>query len=182
MEGKTKDVYAELEQVTVRVFAQMAQLAYDAIWVWLVANGWAEEGDKPSRNLVSEAKVRKMFTRYDPVTKYVYEHEIDRKQARAAEAIIASTTAADRAKEINRALRLASGMMAQAAISATDATMLDTYREAGVEQVQWVTVDDERRCEVCRKRHGMVFDIDKVPPKPHPNCRCYLIPYRKRRR
>lgn len=177
--GKTKEIYTELESVTVSVYEQLTKLVYDTLWVWMVANGWAKEADKPSRNPFDKAEIVWFLQQYDLVTKYVYTHELERKQARLAEAILASYNAADRATQIQRAMNLVARMVAQYAVTVTDWATRQAYIDAGVQYVQWITVPDERRCKECKARHGKVYPIDKVPPKPHYNCRCRLIPYRK---
>lgn len=111
---------------------------------------------------------------YNPVTKYVYAHEVERKCARFAESVIASTA---RAAEIKTGLRYWSAMVAHYAIEVTDKATVKAYKDSGVKRVMWLTVPDERRCGRCFKRHGKVYDIDKLPPKPHLNCRCYFVPY-----
>lgn len=51
------------------------------------------------------------------------------------------------------------------------------YKDGGCEEVQLWAAEDERTCEVCGKRHGKKYKIDKRPVLPfHPNCRCTLIP------
>jgi len=53
-----------------------------------------------------------------------------------------------------------------------------TYRELGVEFVQYNATNDERTCEYCESRHGMVYKRSDAPEPPlHPNCRCVLIPW-----
>lgn len=116
---------------------------------------------------------------YNPVTKYVYTHEVERKRARFAEGVIASPTPL---KEVEVSLRYWSNMATQYANDITDQAMLEAYRDDGVKFVQWVTVEDERRCIKCAARHLKVYPIDKIPPKPHIGCRCYLVPYKKKKR
>lgn len=176
--GKVKQIYTELASVTEDTYVTLMGQVYDDMWVWLIANGWAEEADKPSRSPFTRSSVRAILEQYDPVTKYVYKHEIERKQARCAESIISSANAAERGAQIDTAMRLFAKMAAQYAVELTDESMLQAYRDANVDQVIWVTVKDERRCKVCRDRDGRVYPVNAVPPKPHYNCRCYLLPYR----
>lgn len=114
-----------------------------------------------------------LLDEYDPVTKYVFLHEVDRKRARFAESVIASPT---KEKEIKVSLRYWSQMVNQYAITVTDRAALKAYEDMGVEEVIWVTTPDERRCKVCAGREGKVYKIDKAPAKPHWGCRCYLRP------
>lgn len=112
---------------------------------------------------------------YDPVTKYVYSHEVERKQARFAESIIASRTPD---KEVETGLRYWSNMVRQYALSVTDYAALQAYRDSGVRYVKWITAVDGKECKICHDRNGKIYEIDKVPPKPHIGCRCILTPYK----
>lgn len=109
---------------------------------------------------------------YDPVTKYVYINEVERKRARLFESLVASP---NKAKEIDTALRYFSSMARQYALTVTDKAVLQAYKDNGVQKVKWVTTPDDRRCAECAKRDGKIYDIDKVPPKPHLGCRCTLV-------
>ena len=125
----------------------------------------------------SREKLRKVLDDYDPVTMYVYLHEIDRKRARFAESIIAAgNNPALRGREIDRGRNVWFRMVKQYADEISDRAALDAFRDMGVKRVRWVTRDDEKRCNDCKDLHGQVFDINHVPPKPHYNCRCWLVP------
>lgn len=110
---------------------------------------------------------------YDPITKYVFMHEVERKRARLVESMIATKNP----KEIDTALRYWSAMVTQYAIEVTDAAVKQAYIDDGIELVVWVTILDGRRCKECEKREGKVYDIKDVPPKPHIGCRCYIVPW-----
>lgn len=110
---------------------------------------------------------------YDPITKYVFMHEVERKRARLVESMIATKNP----KEIDTALRYWSAMVTQYAIEVTDAAVKQAYIDDGVELVVWVTILDDRRCKECEKREGKVYDIKDVPSKPHIGCRCYIVPW-----
>ena len=45
------------------------------------------------------------------------------------------------------------------------------------EKIVWETEKDLRVCEVCRNRDGKVYELKRVPKKPHYNCRCWLRPF-----
>lgn len=157
----SKALYEELEKITEECLLLIAKRAY-------------QDHDGKVINAITTAWLLGWLNEYDPVTKYVYKHEVERKCARFAESVIAS---ANKSEEIDVALRYWSNMVAQYAISITDRAAEQAYRDNGVVQVIWVTVKDERRCKECRKRHNQIYDIDKIPPKPHIGCRCYLLPY-----
>ena len=130
--------------------------------------------DKDDDITIAEALF--LLSEYDPVTRYVYTHEVERKRMRLAEAYIASN---GDSREVKKALRLWSNMIRQYSIAITDEALLLTYKKAGVEYVKWITEEDERRCGQCAERHGKVYRIDNVPPKPHMGCRCYFEPVMK---
>lgn len=108
---------------------------------------------------------------YNPVTKYVFKNEIDRKRARFAESMLASTTPAE---ELARAKRLLAATNAQFMDDVTFESLIQAYRDNGAKMVRWVTAVDDRRCKQCAARHGKKYPIDKVPAKPHIHCRCYV--------
>lgn len=109
---------------------------------------------------------------YDPVTKYVFKNETDRKRARTFEAIVAEGST----KSVDTSLRLWAGQVKQWADNVTDKATIDGFKSVGITKVKWNTEKDDRRCHTCYEREGKVYDIDKVPPKPHIGCRCWLTP------
>lgn len=141
---------------------------------------------------------------YDPVTGYVFRNEIERRGMRFAENVIAArigvtggtgrggTDRPERPGEpgkpkepgkrpggrdpIEDGLKGVAGPVKQAAIGITDEAVRQAYRDKGIERVMWVAVNDGRRCHECSERNGKIYDIRLVPPKPHPNCRCWLVP------
>ena len=108
---------------------------------------------------------------YNPVTKYVFKNEIDRKRARFAESMLAGTLPSE---EIARAKRLLAATNAQFMDDVTFDTLIQAYKDNGTERVRWVTAVDDRRCKVCAPRHGKIYPINNVPAKPHIHCRCYV--------
>lgn len=151
-----QSVYDEADKLTKQRFLTLAKYVY-------------ETNVSKDRSSINEAWILLLLDAYDPVTKYVYTHEIDRKRARLFESLVASTT---KSKEIDTALRYWSAMVRQYAIAATDAAVLQAYQDDGVQKVRWITTPDDRRCVECAKRDGKIYDIDNIPPKPHIGCRC----------
>lgn len=157
----TRLIYDELMQITEEKLLELAVYCY---------NGTVKN---PKTNIDREW-LYLILDDYDPITKYVFLHEVERKRARLAESILASQ---NKSKEIDTALRYWSAMVAQYAIEVTDAATKQAYIDDGVERVMWVSMLDDRRCKECEKREGKVYDIFDVPPKPHIGCRCYLVPW-----
>lgn len=113
---------------------------------------------------------------YDPVTKYVFAHEYDRKRARLFEAIVSTRKKADIGKELKQAMYNLSVQTKQYADEVTDYCTLQGYKDSGIDKVRWITEQDGRVCLECKKRHLRVYPVDKVPDKPHIRCRCWFIP------
>lgn len=107
---------------------------------------------------------------YDPVTKYVYKNEVERKRDRLAEAVNASTA---KMTEFNRALGYWMQMTAQYADSVSDAATIKAFKDSGVKKVRWNAQKDGKVCIECLKRDGKIYPIDSIPKKPHWGCRCY---------
>ena len=154
-------VYNEAEELVEKYFLELAQKVYKST----VSNPLTEIGEMWITGFLKE---------YNPTTKYVYTHEVERKAAKCAESILASNT---KVKEIENALRYWSNMVAQYADDITLEATLQAYKDDGVEKVMWMTELDNRRCKECAKREGQVYDINKIPPKPHIGCRCWVVPW-----
>lgn len=108
---------------------------------------------------------------YNPVTKYIFKNELDRKRARFAESLIASETPYE---ELARAMRLVAGMSAQFMDDTTFETLIQVFRDNGVRRVRWITSPDDRRCKECAGMHNRIYPIDNIPARPHIHCRCWI--------
>ena len=108
----------------------------------------------------------------DPVTKYVYKNEVERKAERLAEAIEADR--ANAAREIRKARRLWLLQTDRYAVAISDLAQVEAYKSRGVKYVRWLTNLDGRECRECHDRNGVVYQITAIPPKPHYGCRCTL--------
>lgn len=157
---------------------------YDTLRADAVKAYWLLAMDSYKKNLAEGVKGKltsdwldDYLLEYNPVMKYVYEHEVERKAAKFAESVIASP---NRTKEIDVGMRSWSKMTNWFAVDVTDAATLKAYQDSGVVSVIWETERDGRQCEECDKRNGRVYPIDRVPPKPHPGCRCKLRPYQRK--
>lgn len=116
------------------------------------------------------------LTDYDPVWKVIYENEQDRKRARFVEGVLASDKTPEKSEYIDRAMRDWARMISNMGIEVVDRAMIDKFKDDGVKKVMWITTPDERACEECLAMDRKIYAIDSVPPKPHPNCRCRLLP------
>lgn len=158
--NSTKELYKKLDKVTRDCLLAIAMSSFKT--------------HKGNSSGITDEWLDLLLNDYDEVALYVYTHEIERKQARLIESVIASN---NKAKEVDKAMRYFSQMATWYAIQVTDKAYLQAYKDRGVKKVKWVTIEDEKRCKECAKRDSKVYKIDNIPPKPHLNCRCYLVPY-----
>ena len=125
---------------------------------------------------LDESFLEAFFSAYNPVTKYVFYNELDRKESRLFESLVASTL--DRPHSYRTAEKLLVRQIKQSVIDLEDEVAKSVYTDLGVTTVQWVAEHDERTCGVCHELDGKIYDLKDIPPKQHYQCRCYLIPVR----
>ena len=169
----TKALYERLQKLNEKRYLKIAKEAYSDAYDEAKAAGF----DEGKKQIPASAFVLALLADYNYVSKYVYDQEVDRKRARLAEAIIADAHRGIKQEMINdyhRAESLWRKQSQQYALTVEDAAVLKAFKDAGVKRVRWVTADDERVCGACNGRDGKTYAIDKVPPKPHYLCRCYL--------
>ncbi len=156
--GLTKELYESLAQDNQDTMLELAQMVY--------------RQTKPHGSQIPVVGwLLDFFMAYNPVMKYVYQHEIDRKRQYTAEGI---NSAKDKPKEFQRGLMYWSRMTDQMCIEVTDAARLKAFEDAGVKWVVWHTEHDEKVCEECEPRDGKVYPIDNIPSKTHWGCRCWF--------
>ncbi len=159
---KVNDLYSRLVNITVEKLLELAQLQFEYI----------TQGDF-DYHIIDEDWLQEIFDNYNEVMKYVYSNEIDRKRSYLFEALMSSDSPTT---EIDKALRLWSIMVGQMVVDVTDEATLTAYRLNNIAFVKWVSEHDSKTCDYCNELDGEVFPIDEVPPKPHPQCRCFYIP------
>lgn len=160
-----KDVYKIIKNEFVAIVNPIYQEIYDEA----IALGF--DGDL--RNL-DEAWVEEFFDEYNPVTKYVFKNEIDRKKSYLFESLVADPSV--KLQSYAKAEKYLVRQIKQYAVELEDAIAKVVYEDVGVKQVQWVAEDDYRTCNDCKELNGEIFDINKAPEKQHYNCRCVLVP------
>ena len=123
--------------------------------------------------LAAAALVAGVLTGYDPVMRYVYTHEWNRKRDRLVESLMASGSRREMREALTRAMTLLAGQAGQFADNLTDKTRTEVFAIAGVDEVYWNTQRDGRVCKVCEERDGQKYPLMDLPDK-HPRCRCYI--------
>lgn len=126
---------------------------------------------------LDEAWVEELFEEYNPVTKYVFANEIERKKMRLFESLVADK--AGRMQSYKTAERLLIKQIKQYAIELEDAITKVVYKDIGVQYVKWNAEDDAKTCGTCKDLNGQVFKLDEAPDKQHYACRCTLLPVKK---
>lgn len=153
-----KSLYKSLDLDNRSTFLELAQERYKAT--------------KPSGKKPPDAAWLDLFlSEYDPVTNYVYEHEVERKRDYTAEGVNSSTA---KKGMFIRGLRYWARFTAHYADAVTDHATLKALEDSGVKRVMWHTQTDGHVCEICQKRSRKIYPINRVPPKPHWNCRCWV--------
>jgi len=167
------DLYERLQKLNQKRYLKIAKEAYSDAYDEAKAAGFTEG----KKQVPAAAFVLALLADYNYVSKYVYDQEIDRKRARLAEAIVADAQRGikqEMIRDYRRAESLWRKQTRQYALTVEDAAVLKAFKDVGVKRVRWITADDEKVCGACNSRDGKTYAIDKVPPKPHYLCRCYL--------
>ena len=142
-----KSIYKTVKQEFLKVLNEIYQTIYDEA----VAMGF--DGD--IRNL-DEAWVEEFFNWYNPVTKYVFSNEIDRKESRLFEALVSNEL--ERLKSYAYAERLITNQIEQYAIDLEDSIAKVVYEDAGAEKVMWNAEHDHKTCSDCAELDGQIFE------------------------
>lgn len=169
-----REVTAAYNTVLRRVkkwFLDVALLAYTSA----MEEAGRKGTERQARRAINDDWILAMLEETDPVLLYKFIPELERKKQRLIEAL---PVALDRNKEIDGALRAVSKQIGWSIINVVDAATVEAYEDAKVDYVQWVSEHDARVCDVCEDMDGNVYVVSKVPPKPHPACRCRIRPYK----
>lgn len=160
-----------------KMYRKAADDAYKKAKTKAVAVGYADE----ESSLAADWLFTILFA-YNLVTGYLYDKEAERKRLRLNEQILTAREFNDRQmfdKSLKRTANLWWTQTQQYGVDVVDAATVQAYKDLGVERVRWITNIDGRECQVCRDRNNVIYDIKKVPAKPHYNCRCMLEPVDK---
>ena len=146
---RTKEMYELLEELNENAFLEMANRTYREV---------NPQAEPPT----DKEWLLGLLLAYDIITKYVYKHEIERKRARFAEALIATQR---KQQEFATASNLLWKQTAQYAITVTDEASMQAYIDTGVKKVRWITEGDSKVCPVCRSRANKIYPIKSAPKK-----------------
>ena len=165
-------LYTDVTKIIKKELLAVVNLISEEIYDEALALGF--DGDV--RDL-DEAWIEEFFEEYNPVTKYVFKNEIERKESRLFEAIVSNKS------ELFQSYKTAENLLArqvkQYGIDIEDAVAMNVYKAVGVKDVMWVTEQDHKTCGECKELDGEIFKLEEAPPKLHPNCRCYYVPIKE---
>lgn len=179
-----REQYAQIEKQTVQLYFEIAKAKYKEAYDIAVAYGYTDGTYNP----LWLGAITDWLLEYDATTGYVFNNEFSRKRDRLAEQIIGlllskkSMNSPEIMVAYKRASKYINDQIAEFGDTISFKAMKQAYKDAGVEQVIWLTEYDDNVCDTCLSYGGFVFDIDRVPPKPHWGCRCWLLPVRQRSR
>jgi SPP1 gp7 family putative phage head morphogenesis protein len=163
-----KTIFKTVKQEFLKIVNEIYQTIYDEA----VSMGF--DGD--IRNL-DDAWIQEFFDSFNPVTKYVFSNEIDRKESRLFEALVSNEL--ERLKSYAYAERLITSQIEQYAIDFEDAIAKVVYEDTGVQKVMWNAEHDYKTCGECSELDGQIFELKDLPPKQHHNCRCWFTPVKE---
>jgi len=156
--SSVQQLYRELEEINLRAYREIANHYYNS----------EPHGDESLHDLWLEG----VLSSPSPVMKYSYDSEVVRKRDRLMEALIATKGSV---LEYDTAMRNWTQMTGWFAVEVADAALQQARIDDGLEFVMWVSERDDKVCSRCKKLDGNVYPTQTVPPKPHPNCRCYTV-------
>lgn len=175
---ETIRLFDNLDRANKGQFLAAAKKAYLDAVALAISLGYTQ-GDTTK---IDEIWLAEILSSYDFISGYLYESEAERKRLRLVEEMATSREYQNRTRYNDSLKRSANLWWTQTLhymLVTVDRATLDAFKDCGIERVRWHTNIDGRECNVCRDRDGKTYAIDKVPPKAHRNCRCYVTPILK---
>lgn len=157
---KIRKLYEELYEMARKYFTELAVEVY---------KDHKGKTDPPDEDWIIE-----MLDEVDPVSKYVFANELDRRAAKLMEALSVEGSGRTPDEEIEAAKKSMALTYHIYAVRVTDEAAVKAMIASGVKKVKWIAEDDIHTCPVCHKMDNKIYPVDKIPPKPHINCRCWL--------
>lgn len=151
-------------------FKELFKARYIEMLLYLLA----EESLMPTEDTIddlAEMHIAELLSEPNEVTHYTYDTEVYRKRDRAKEAINSVNGKVLKQIEMDKHLRYWSAMTGWYLDFVSQDAEIQAFKDAGIERVQRHEMDDDKVCAACRKADGDIYDIDKIPPLPHPRCR-----------
>lgn len=165
-------MYSDIDKQVRKKLKELWLARFMEVIALLIADGFISKA--PDEDVIEdllEMHLAGLLKEPNDVTHYIYAHEVLRKRDRAKEAILSVPTKAQKQITLDKHLRyLLQQVQWYADFTSQDAEEV-AYEEANVKRVQRHEMKDDRVCAVCRAADGEIYDVDKIPPLPHPACR-----------
>ena len=165
-------LYAALYRDTERLYRLLYEERYLELLKWLDS----EEPDEDELDDLVEMWLAGFLKTPNEILHYAFDTEILRKRDRAIEAINSVPTKIQKQVFLEKHGRYYLQMATWYTDMASHDAELQALRDAGIKKVKWNIYGDDHVCKPCYDRNGKIYDIDKVPSRIHPRCRCYLTP------
>lgn len=157
-------LYRKIDRRVRRVLKKLCRDRFLEMLLFLAAVG----------DVDAEKMVKELLGTPNEILHYSYDTEIIRKRERLKEALLTLPTKTQRQLEVEKAMRQLNQMIGWYTDIASQEAEYAALKTAGVKKVRWNIYGDDRVCATCEGMDGKVYEIDKVPDRPHPKCRCYL--------
>lgn len=165
----TAQIYQKIDRFCRKHYEEICEWVYE----WVYVQYGKDSPDKDWTKVVD-----RWLKGYDPVTRYVYGSELERKRLRLNEGILTAREYADR-KMLTEAVRTAAGLILtqgmQYGLDLIGEMQEQAYQEADPEsELLYHACDDNRTCDDCRECDGKIYKASEAPRIPqHYRCRCW---------
>lgn len=174
----TQDMFDRFLKDNEAMYLRVAKDAYKNAVKAAKDEGFSGKEDDISSDFIVGA-----LAGYNLVTGYLYKKESERKRLRLNEQMLTAREYNNRTMyqdSLRRSANLWWTQTSQYGIDMVDKATIKGFKDMGVKEVRWIAADDEKTCSTCGERDNEIYQIDKVPQKPHYGCRCYVVPIRTR--
>ena len=164
----TESIWKRIDRFNRQAYADMCEWTYE--WVYV------QYGDKiPEKDWTKI--VDDWLRGYDPVTKYIYDRELERKRLRLNEGILTTRETQDR-PGLDQVVRSAANLLLtqslQYGLDLIGECELQAFRDVDATYVRYHACNDSKTCTDCHELDGQVFRISEAPSIPqHYRCRCW---------
>ena len=165
-----KTLYAALYRDVKKAYRMLLRERYREMTLYLT-------GKEPSEDTLDELVdlcLAGMLEEPNEVSHYSFDAEVERKRDRATEDTESEPTRVQKQLAMEKHLRYWLQMAAWYTDMVSQEAEYQALKDFGAVKVKWNIFGDDKVCKTCFDLDGKVFPIDRVPPRPHLRCRCYL--------
>jgi SPP1 gp7 family putative phage head morphogenesis protein len=154
----------------------------EAIYLKVARDAYKRATEGEEKTEINSQWLLGVLAGYNLVTGYLYNREADRKRLRLNEQILTAREY-DNRQMLHDSLRRSANLWwtqtSQYGISVVDEATIKGFKDIGIKRVRWIAADDEKTCPTCGGRDNKIYHINRIPPKPHYGCRCYVVPVKE---